>query len=114
MTISAYLEHVQLFFHVNDIDEDKKKVPAFLNAVGSWTYTLLRDLLAPVKPAEKNFTDLQKFVTEHFKPKPIVFAERLYFHQRTQGANEFVLEYIAELQRLATHCEFGAFPQETL
>ena len=42
-TISAYLERVQLFFDVNGIKEDKKKVPVFLNAVSSRTYALLRD-----------------------------------------------------------------------
>ena len=102
------------FFDVNGIEEDKKKVPVFLNATGSRTYALLQDLLALVKPAEKNFADLQKVLTEHFEPKPIVIAERFYFHQRTQGANESVLEYVAELRRLATHCEFGAFLQEAL
>ena len=113
-TISAYLERVQLFFDVNGIEEDKKKVPVFLNTVGSRTYALLRDLLAPAKPAEKKFEDLQKVLTEHFEPKPIVIAERFYFHQRTQGPNESVLEYITELRRLATHCEFGDFLQEAL
>ena len=91
-TISAYLECVQLFFDVNGIEEDKKKAPVFLNAVGSRTYTLLRHLLAPAKPAEKKFENLQKVLTEHFEPKPIVIAERFYFHQRTQGPNESVLE----------------------
>ena len=82
--------------------------------MGSRTYALLRDLLAPVKLAENFFADSQKVLTEHFEPKPIVTAEWFYFHQHTQGANESVLEYIAELRRLATHCEFGAFLQEAL
>jgi len=34
-----------------------KKVPVFLNAMGSWTYALLWDFLVLVKPAEKNFSD---------------------------------------------------------
>ena len=113
-TISAYLERVQIFFSANGIEEDKQKVPIFLNAVGAQTYALLRDLLSPAKPASKSFAELQKALTDHFEPKPLVIAERFYFHQRTQGANESVLEYVAELRRLATHCEFGTFLQDAL
>ena len=48
-TISAYLERVQIFFNANGIEEDKQKVPIFLNAIGVWTYALLKDLLSPEK-----------------------------------------------------------------
>ena len=96
-TISAYLEHVQIFFSANGIEEDKQKVPIFLNAVGAQTYALLCDLLSPAKSASKSFAELQKALTDHFEPKPLVITERFYFHQRTQGANESVLEYVAEL-----------------
>lgn len=113
-TISAYLECVQIFFNANGIEEDKQKVPIFLNAVGAWTYALLRDLLSPAKPTAKSFEELQKALTDHFEPKPLVIAEHFYFHQRTQGTNESMLEYVAELWWLATHCEFGAFLQDTL
>ena len=113
-TISAYLERVQIFFDANGIKEDKKKVSVFLNAVGARTYALLKDLLSPDKPAAKTFEALQKALTDHFEPKPLVIAKRFYFHQRAQGTNESVLEYIAELRRLATHCEFGAFLQDAL
>ena len=71
-TISAYLEHVQIFFNANGIEEDKQKVSIFLNAVGAQTYALLRDLLSPTKPADKTFAELQKALTDHFEPKPLV------------------------------------------
>ena len=75
-TISAYLEHVQIFFSTNGIKEDN-----FLSAVGAQTYALLHDLLSPAKPASKSFAELQKALTDHFEPKPLVIAERFYFHQ---------------------------------
>ncbi len=50
----------------------------------------------------------------HYEPKPLVIAERFYFHQRNQGASESVVEYVAELRRLATHCEFGTFLSDAL
>ena len=70
--------------------------------------------MSPANPADKTFAELQKALTDHFEPKPLVIAELFYFHQRAQGTNESVLEYVAELRRLATHCEFGAFLQDAL
>ena len=85
-----------------------------MNAVGARTYTLLHDLLSPTKPAAKSFAELQKALTDHFEPKPLVIAGQFYFHQRTQGSNESVLEYVTKLWRLATHCEFNTFLQDAL
>ena len=57
-TIFTYLEHVQICFNANRIEEDKQKVPIFLNAVGARTYALLCDLLSPAKPTAKSFTEI--------------------------------------------------------
>ena len=48
--IATYLECMELFVAANGI-EDEKKVPVFLTAIGGETYSLLRSLLAPVKPS---------------------------------------------------------------
>ena len=45
---------------------------------------------------------------KHFKPKPLVIAERFRFHKRNQLKTESTSEYIiAELRRLSEHCQFG-------
>ena len=44
----------------------------------------------------------------------MVIAERFYFHRRNQAVRESVAEYLAELRRLATHCEFGDYLSEAL
>ena len=56
VTISTYLEHVELFFTVNGKGEDKQ-VPALLTAIGGENYALL--LLAPEKPSTKSFAELK-------------------------------------------------------
>ena len=43
----------------------------------------------------------------HFEPKPLLIAERFHFHRRDQAAGETIAEYVAELRRLSTHCDFG-------
>jgi len=111
--ISAYLERIQLFFVANSI-ADEKKVAVLLSVIGAKTYALLRDLLAPTKPQDKSFDELATTLTTHFEPKPIVITERFHFHRRNQASGESVAEYVAELRRLATHCQFGEYLNEAL
>ena len=110
--ISAYLERVELYFTANDIKE--RQVPIFLSVIGAKTYSLLRDLLAPTNPKEKSFDELAEVLKKHFEPKPLVIAERFTFHRRNQSPDESVLEYMAELRRLATHCDFQNYLDQAL
>ena len=77
-----------------------------LSVIEGKMYSLLRDLLAPDRPDSKTFTQLAETLMEHFQPKTLVIAERFYFHSRNQKTTETIGQYVAELRRLATHCEF--------
>ena len=79
-SISAYLEHVELFFAANGI-EDPKQVAVFLSVIGPKNYVLLRDFLAPVKPQEKSLAALFETLRKYFEPKPVIIAERFRFHR---------------------------------
>jgi len=111
--IAAYLERVNLYFEANNIKEDKQVV-VLLNAIGSKTYSLLRSLTAPDLPQTKTLAGLVKLLTDHFQPKPLMIAERFYFHRRDQAVGETTAEYVAELRRLAATCEFGEFLNDAL
>ena len=112
-TIESYLERIELFFAANEI-ADGKKVPVFLSVIGSKTYAILRSLVAPAKPSEKGFDVLSEELRKHFEPSKIVIAERFRFHRRSQGPEETISEFLAELRRLATHCSFGEFLNDAL
>ena len=101
-SMSAYLERVELFMATNTIAEERK-VTVFLSTVGPKTYGHLRNLVAPSKPQDKSMLELTAVLKKHFKPKPIVIAERFYFHRRNQAVGEGIAEYVAELRRLATN-----------
>ena len=107
------MERVELYFTVNDIAAEKKVVN-LLSVISAKTYSLLRDLLAPTNPKEKSFDALVEVIKRHFEPKPLVIAERFTFHRRNQLPNESILEYVAELRRLAVHCEFAAYLDQAL
>ena len=95
------------------MDSDKE-VAVFLSVIGGKTYTLLRNLTAPVKPSEKTLAALKAVLKKHFEPTTIVIAERYYFHRRNQAEGESIAEYIAELRRLSIKCEFGDYLEQAL
>ena len=111
--VSSYLERVELYFTANDIAAEKKVV-ILLSVIIAKTYSLLRDLLAPTNPKEKSFETLVEVLERYFEPKPLVIAERFTFLHRNQLPNELILEYVAELRRIAVHCEFAAYPEKAL
>ena len=111
--IAAYLERVAVYFNANEVKEDKQ-VLVLLSVVGSKVYALLRSLAAPKLPKELSFQELEALLKAHFSPKPLTIAKRLHFHRRGRAAGESIAEYLAELRRLATHCEFADFLDQAL
>ena len=99
MNFSRYLERAgSTFFLANGVEDDKK-VPVFLSVVGSKTYSLLRNLVAPALPQDKTFEQLVAILKGHFEPKPVIIAERFHFHRCSQAMEESIGEYLAELRR---------------
>jgi len=109
-----YTERLEQFFVANGITDDAKKVAVLLTVIGGKAYALLRNLLAPTKPAGKSFETLVEVMKDHLKPKPLVIAERFKFHRRNQHEGETVAQYLAELRRLTQHCDFKDYLQEAL
>lgn len=60
------------------------------------------------------FDELIKKLTDHLSPRPSEIAERFRFHKPEQAVGETVEVYIAELRRLAIHCDFGDSLDKTL
>ena len=112
-TWDTYAERLEQYFLANDIAPDKQ-VPALLSLMGGKTYTLLRDLTSPDKPATKTFVELCDVLKSHYSPKPLVIAERFRFHKRNQREGESIKQYVAELKKLSQFCEFGNNLNESL
>ena len=112
--LSVYLERFEMYVAANGVPNDKK-APLFLTVVGSTVFSLLHDLFQPEKLAGKTYKELTDKLTAHFNPKPVnVLAHRHTFHRRSQGATESIADYMAELRRLASFCEFDAFLDQAL
>ena len=101
------------FKEKNGIEEDKQ-VAILLSSIGAQTYSLLRDLAAPVVSGTLAFDRISEVLTTHFQPRRLVIAERFHFHRRIQAVDESIDEFDAALRNLAIHCEFGGTLEETL
>ena len=102
----SYLERVDIYFQAAGT-KNEVKVPLFLTVIGSKNYNLLRDLLAPAKPREKDLDVLFATLKKHYNLKKVVNVERFNFHKRNPESGESIQEYVAQLRHLALHCEFG-------
>ena len=72
---NAYSERFEQYVIANDTKDEKKIVATLLTTVGSKTYNVLRDLLAPAKPSEVKLEELVKTLRDHYEPKPIVIIK---------------------------------------
>ena len=107
---TRYVERVQQFFEANELTgEDKavKRRATFLTLIGPTTYQRLTDLVAPAKPNTKTFEQLVEVLTKYYSPKPVEIMQRHRFYSRSRRTGETVAEFVADLRRLATHCNFG-------
>lgn len=76
----------------------QKKRAILLSVCGSKTYTLIRDLLQPRKPADTRLEDILKEVGKHYSPKPSEIATRFKFHNRRQVGGKSVSEFIVDCE----------------
>ena len=112
--LSVYLEQFELYCKANSI-LNSKKVSLFLTVIGGQVYTLLFDLFAPDSLATKDYAAFVEKLKSHFDCKPTnVVADCYTFHQKNQGPNESIAEYVAELRCLASPCTFGTFLEQVL
>ncbi|KAL5467316.1 hypothetical protein EMCRGX_G031528 [Ephydatia muelleri] len=105
---TCYCERLEQFVGVNGIDNADKKRAVLLSSCGSAVYQVIRNLVAPEKPADKSFSELVKLVRDHYCPPPSVTVQRYNFNSRTQKEGETVSQFVAELRRLSEHCDFKA------
>ena len=109
----SYTERLSAWLVVNGVT-DEQKSSVFLAVIGASTYKLLNSLLAPEKPNTKTFDELVNVLQRHYKPKPLIIAERFHFYKRQQQEGETVASFSVSLRQLSSSCEFGAFLPEPL
>ena len=84
-----------------------KQRAILLSVCGADTYKLISSLVSPDKPGDKTFDELISLTKNHFNPKPSVIVERYKFNSHVRQQGQSVAVFIAELRRLAQHCDYG-------
>ncbi|MEW8341158.1 MAG: reverse transcriptase family protein [Candidatus Thiodiazotropha taylori] len=112
-TFVCYLERFEQFLAANNV-ADERRVPIFLSVVGPTAYGILKNLLQPTLPKDKDYAAITKALKDHYHPKPIVISERFKFHKRNQREGEKVTDYVVALKKLSIDCEFGTFLNDAL
>ncbi|XP_061715638.1 uncharacterized protein K02A2.6-like [Cydia pomonella] len=100
-----YVERLGQYFVVNDV-KPAVQVATLITVMGSEAYELLANLCSPDKPSTKEFDDLVAVMKKHLQPTRSTMAERFKFRQRSQGSDETIAEYTAELKKLTKDCDF--------
>ena len=111
---SEYAERLVHYFVANDIVGEDKRRAILLNAVGPGTYRLIKTLASPKKVDELRFAELVELAAAHFNPKPSPIVKRYEFNSRCQKEGESIATYVAELRKIAEHCEYGAVLSDML
>ena len=109
-----YEERFRLYLTANEVTSDEKKEAIFLTTCGTSTYNLLRSLAATKKPPELPFAELVKLAAGHYHPKPSFAVQCFKLFSRSRHAGESVAAFLAELNRLSEHCNFGDALQDML
>ena len=104
---ASYAERLTEYFTANDVKSAEKKRAILLSGVGPSTYQVIRNLVAPSKLTEKNFDQIVEVVRDHYQPTPSVIVQRFKFNTRSQRPGETISSFVAELRRLAEHCNSG-------
>ena len=111
---SEYIERLDHYFVANDINSDAKRKAILLNAVGAQTYRLIRTLMSPATLADVSLADIVAKAQAHFSPKPSVIVKHFEFNTCRQGEAESIAKYVAELRKLAQHCDYGLVLRDML
>ena len=109
-----YAQRFEHFLLANGVTDDSKRLHLLLALIGNSTFKLLANLVAPQTPGELAYKQVCERLEKHFSPKPVKIAERFRFHNCRQQSGETMAEYLAELRKLAIHCEFGDFLEDAL
>ncbi|KAI6652391.1 hypothetical protein LOD99_7405 [Oopsacas minuta] len=88
---TSYTERLQHYFATNEVDSVEKQRAIFLSICGAQTCGLLKNLLAPEKPTERSFSELEELMRNHIPPSLSGMLKDLYFTRKiAKKGNQFL------------------------
>ena len=110
----SYEERLQQYFVANGVEDANKRCEILLSACRQQTYKVIRNLVAPKKPAECKFEDITGHLARYFSPKPSIIVQRFKFNSRCRQQGEGIAKFVAELRHIAQCCGYDATLEDML
>ena len=108
--IDHYLDQEQ-YFLANEVEGDSssshRRRDILISVISRKTHHVLAHLCSPASPSSKSYAELKAILKKQFALKRLVISKRYHFHTFVQEENTSVSEFAAQLQRLASTCNFG-------
>nr|XP_037289492.1 uncharacterized protein LOC119183147 [Rhipicephalus microplus] len=104
----AYRLRLEAYFEVHDVTDEKKRRAILVTALSTKTVDLLAARCAPAKIQDLKYEDAVKFLGERFAPACNEITESYKFFTRNQLAGESVNEFLVEIRKIASRCNFGS------
>ena len=109
----SFVERLELFFLINGT-EDRLKKGHFCVNLNPGVYAELKILLAPVDFAKATYDQCVQALSTRYKKISKVIPERYKFNSRKQQSGESLQDYVSEIKRLSTKCNYGSFLDQAL
>ncbi|XP_043198388.1 uncharacterized protein LOC122368489 isoform X1 [Amphibalanus amphitrite] len=109
-----YIERFEFFCEAQGISEDDRRRALLLAGIGQTAYQRVKTILAPTRPSEMSYRDIVMAVQDHVDPKQSVIVSRFRFHQKCQGSEQGIKEFVADLKVMADPCDFGSSRDDML
>jgi len=77
---------------------EAQKVAYLLHFIGSKSFDILCDKLAPLDPYTQTYNTVASHLEDFYAPAPLEIAENYRFHQRKQSDGESIHQYVAVLK----------------
>ena len=98
-----------------DAFSTERKTALLLHCVGAETQRVYRTLpVEPKREGEDDYDAAKRRLAEFYEPQGNMIAERFFFRQRRQEAQEPTAGYVAALRRLAVNCAFGSMTDDMM
>ena len=76
----SYCDRMDQYFVITDIKEEKAKTATLISMIGAKSYSLLKDLSAPVKPKDMQFDEICNKLKGYYSPEKPTLANRFNFY----------------------------------
>ncbi|XP_039764291.1 uncharacterized protein K02A2.6-like [Pararge aegeria] len=101
-----YIDRLKFCFEANGIMLDGAKRANFFTVCGAEVFETLLALITPRKASDVTFVEIETILTKHYSPKPNEISMSYKFYTRNQNTNENASEYIAQLRKISSKCNF--------